>query len=39
MKLIEKLKGEVLVSLTAELKDKNKYKKLIKELIVQVAVG
>lgn len=37
MNLIEKLKDEVLVSLKEELKDKNKYKKLMKELIVQVA--
>lgn len=36
MNLIEKLKEEVLVGLKEELKDQKKYRKLIKELIVQV---
>jgi hypothetical protein len=39
MLLIDKLRGDVMAQLKNELTDKKKYKKLIKELIVQVPGG
>lgn len=39
MALIKKLEGEVLAHLKSELQHKDKYKKLIKELVVQVRLA